>query len=76
MALGAAGGTGDHDVLILPVDTPSPFPWSGILFGLKHLYVWWRVPYLVPVGIALGFIYGPMGSLPLTIFFHWLGNTL
>ena len=49
---------------------------SGILFGLKHLYVWWRVPYLMPVGIAMGFIYGPMGSLPLTIFFHWLGNVL
>ena len=42
--------------------------------GLKHLYVWWRVPYLVPTGIAMGFIYGPMGSLPLTMFFHWLGN--
>jgi SSS family solute:Na+ symporter len=24
----------DHTALILPVDTTSPFPWSGILFGL------------------------------------------
>ena len=49
---------------------------SGVLFGLKHLYVWWRVPYLIPTGLALGFVYGPMGSLPLTLFFHWLGNVL
>ena len=49
---------------------------AGVGFGLKHLYFWWRVPYLVPVGWALGFLYGPMGSLPLALFFHWLGNTL
>ncbi len=34
MQLAEEGGTSDHDSLILPVDTPSPFPWSGILFGL------------------------------------------
>ena len=33
-------------------------------------------PDMNPVGIAMGFIYGPMGSLPLAIFFHWLGNVL
>jgi hypothetical protein len=49
---------------------------GGVGFGLKHLYFCWRVPYLVPVGLALGFLYGPMGSLPLALFFHWLGNTL
>jgi uncharacterized protein len=49
---------------------------SGVLFGLKHLYVWWRVPYLIPAGLAFGFVFGPMGSLPLTIFFHWLANVL
>lgn len=49
---------------------------AGVGFGLKHLYFWWRVPYLVPVGLALGFLYGPMGSLPLALFFHWLGNVL
>jgi membrane protease YdiL (CAAX protease family) len=32
------------------------------------------VPYLIPAGIAFGFIYGPMGSLPLAVLFHWLGN--
>jgi membrane protease YdiL (CAAX protease family) len=49
---------------------------SGVGFGLKHLYFWWRVPYLIPAGFAFGFIFGPMGSLPLSIFFHWLGNTI
>jgi len=49
---------------------------AGVGFGLKHLYFWWRVPYLVPVGLALAFLYGPMGSLPLALFFHWLGNIL
>jgi membrane protease YdiL (CAAX protease family) len=49
---------------------------AGVGFGLKHLYFWWRVPYLVPVGLALAFLYGPMGSLPLALFFHWLGNAL
>ena len=27
----------DHLSLILPVDTPSPFPWPGILFGLAFI---------------------------------------
>ena len=49
---------------------------SGVGFGLKHLYFWWRVPFLIPVGVAFGFVYSPMGSLPLAIFFHWLGNVL
>ena len=49
---------------------------SGVGFGLKHLYFWWRVPYLISAGIAFGFIYGPMGSFPLALFFHWLGNVL
>lgn len=49
---------------------------NGILFGLKHAYVWWRLPYLVPVGVAIAYIFGPLGSLPLSIFFHWLGNTI
>jgi len=40
---------------------------GGVGFGLKHLCLWWRVPYLVPVGLALGSLYGPMGSLPLAL---------
>lgn len=49
---------------------------NGVLFGLKHAYVWWRLPYLVPVGVAIAYIFGPVGSLPLSILFHWLGNTI
>jgi len=47
---------------------------NGFGFALKHIYFWWRVPFLWGAGIAFAFIYGPMGSLPLAIFFHWLGN--
>ncbi len=32
--LQALEGTTQHTELILPVDTESPFPWTGILFGL------------------------------------------
>ncbi len=49
---------------------------NGVLFGLKHAYVWWRLPYLVPVGVAIAYIFGTGGSLPLSVFFHWLGNTI
>jgi membrane protease YdiL (CAAX protease family) len=49
---------------------------NGIGFALKHVYFWWRVPYLWAAGLALAFIYGPLGSLPLAIFFHWLGNII
>ncbi|MCA9191742.1 MAG: sodium/solute symporter [Planctomycetales bacterium] len=30
----SAESTADHASLILPVDTPSPYPWPGIFFGL------------------------------------------
>jgi SSS family solute:Na+ symporter len=33
-AIDRAKGPGDHLALILPVDTTTPFPWTGILFGL------------------------------------------
>lgn len=49
---------------------------NGVLFGLKHAYVWWRLPYLVPVGVALAYIFGRGGNLPLSILFHWIGNTI
>lgn len=29
--------TREHFRLVLPVDTPSPFPWTGILFGLAFI---------------------------------------
>ena len=33
----ANGNSGERGELILPVDTQSPFPWSGILFGLAFI---------------------------------------
>ena len=47
---------------------------NGVGFALKHLYWWWRVPMLIPAGLGFAFIFGPLGSLPLTILSHWIGN--
>jgi membrane protease YdiL (CAAX protease family) len=47
---------------------------SGMGFALKHLYFWWRVPMLVPAGLGFAFIFGLVGSLPLSILSHWIGN--
>jgi membrane protease YdiL (CAAX protease family) len=47
---------------------------SGAGFALKHLYFWWRVPMLIPAGLGFAFIFGPVGSLPLSIISHWIGN--
>ena len=47
---------------------------NGMGFALKHLYFWWRVPMLVPAGLGFAFIFGPLGSLPLSILSHWIGN--
>jgi membrane protease YdiL (CAAX protease family) len=47
---------------------------NSIGFTLKHVYFWWRLPFLWPGGLAYAFIFGPMGSLPLSILFHWIGN--
>jgi len=47
---------------------------NGILFAVKHAYFWWRIPMLIPAGLGFAFIFGPVGSLPLTIISHWIGN--
>jgi membrane protease YdiL (CAAX protease family) len=47
---------------------------NGILFALKHVYFWWRLHFIWPGGLAFAFIFGPMGSLPLSILAHWIGN--
>ena len=47
---------------------------AGLGFALKHLYFWWRIPMLVPAGLGFAFIFGPVGSLPLSIISHWIGN--
>jgi SSS family solute:Na+ symporter len=35
--LRAAVGSAQHTALVLPVDTATPFPWTGILFGLAFV---------------------------------------
>lgn len=47
---------------------------AGVGFALKHLYWWWRVPMLIPAGLGFAFFFGPLGSLPLAIISHWIGN--
>lgn len=47
---------------------------GGVGFALKHLYFWWRIPMLIPAGLGFAFIFGPVGSLPLSIISHWIGN--
>lgn len=47
---------------------------GGLLFTLKHLYVWWRVQEALLLGIAGAFIFGPMGSLPFAMLAHFIGN--
>ena len=33
---------------------------SGVGFALKHLYYWWRVPFVVPAGLGFAFILGQL----------------
>lgn len=49
---------------------------NGIGFAVKHLYYWWRVPFLVPAGLGIAFFFGPMRSLPLAILAHWLSGEI
>ncbi len=48
---------------------------GGIIWPIKHLYVWWNVPgNTVLLGIIGAYIFGPLGSLPVTMLVHWAGN--
>jgi membrane protease YdiL (CAAX protease family) len=47
---------------------------GGLLFALKHVYVWWRVQEALPLGLAGAFMFGPMGSLPFAMLAHFIGN--
>jgi len=48
---------------------------NGILFALKHAYKIWLLPSFWTAGL-LAFIFGPLGSLPLALFWHWVANDL
>lgn len=49
---------------------------NGIGFTLKHLYQRWMYPGILVGGLAFAFAAGPLGSLPLAMAYHWLGNFL
>jgi len=49
---------------------------NGILFTLKHAYFRWNFPAIWTAGPGLAFVFGPLGSLPLAMIFHWLANDL
>lgn len=49
---------------------------NGVLFTLKHVYQRWLYPGILIGGLAFAFAAGPLGSLPLAMLFHWIGNFL
>jgi membrane protease YdiL (CAAX protease family) len=49
---------------------------NGVLFALKHAGLAWVLLGIVPVSLGLAFYAGPLGSLPLAVLVHWLGNDL
>lgn len=49
---------------------------NGVLFTLKHVYQRWLYPGLLVGGLGFAFAAGPLGSLPLAMVYHWLGNYL
>jgi membrane protease YdiL (CAAX protease family) len=49
---------------------------NGILFTLKHVYQRWLFPGILVAGLGFAFTFGPLGSLPLAMIFHWIGNFL
>ena len=49
---------------------------NGVLFTLKHVYQRWLFPGILIGGLGFAFAFGPLGSLPLAMLFHWVGNFL
>jgi membrane protease YdiL (CAAX protease family) len=49
---------------------------NGILFTLKHVYQRWLYPGILVGGLGFAFTFGFLGSLPLAMIFHWIGNFL
>ena len=49
---------------------------NGVLFTLKHIYQRWLYPAILVGGLTFAFAAGPLGSLPLAMAFHWIGNFL
>jgi len=49
---------------------------NGLLFTLKHVYQRWLYPGILVGGLAYAYAAGPLGSLPLAMVYHWVGNFL
>ena len=49
---------------------------NGSLFMLKHVYQRWLFPSILIGSLAFAFAGGPLGSLPLAMVYHWIGNAL
>jgi membrane protease YdiL (CAAX protease family) len=49
---------------------------NGVLFTLKHVYQRWLFPGILVGGLCFAFVAGPLGSLPLAMIYHWVGNYL
>lgn len=49
---------------------------NGALFTLKHVYQRWMYPGILVAGLSFAFLAGPVGSLPVAMIAHWLGNYL
>lgn len=45
-----------------------------VLFTLKHVYQRWLYPTTLVASFFFAFAFGPMGSLPLAMAYHWFGN--
>lgn len=49
---------------------------NGVLFTLKHVYQRWLYPGILIGNLCFAFAAGPLGSLPLAMAYHWIGNYL
>ncbi len=49
---------------------------NGVLFTLKHVYQRWMYPGILVGGLCFALAAGPLGSLPLAMIYHWIGNYL
>jgi hypothetical protein len=48
---------------------------GGLIWPLKHIYVWWRAfPDALGLGLAGAYVFGPIGSLPVAMLFHFIPN--
>lgn len=48
---------------------------GGIIWPIKHIYVWWNaIGNALMLGVVGAYIFGPLGSLPITMLVHFIGN--